>query len=165
MQKMCGACAMVINGSPALACSVFLRDIYGDMLVLEPLSKFPVIADLVVDRSIIEEELRRAEVYIGEFIGADIKEYEHIYLASKCLKCGLCLEVCPNYSRGERFFGALFANDAYLIHSMSKDRKKQIKKEYDEHFAKGCSKSLACRNICPMDIPTLSSVLKMNKGR
>ena len=165
MQKMCGACAMVINGMPALACSVFLRDIKGDMLVLEPLTKFPVVADLIVDRSIIDDELRRAEIYVGEYGGADKKEYEHMYLAAKCLKCGLCLEVCPNYSKGESFFGALFANDAYLVHGMSADRKKEIKKEYNEHFAKGCSKSLSCRDICPMEIPTLSSILKMNKGR
>ena len=73
MQKMCGACAMIINGVPALACSVFLRDLKGDELVLEPLSKFPVVADLIVDRSIIGENLRRAEMYLGEYKGSDKK--------------------------------------------------------------------------------------------
>ena len=165
MQKMCGACAMVINGTPALACSVFLRDIKGDTLVLEPLSKFPVVADLIVDRSIIEKNLRCAEIYAGKYESADKKEFEHMYSAAKCIKCGLCLEVCPNYIKGENFFGALFANNAYLVHSMSKDRKKDIKKEYNEHFAKGCSKSFACRDVCPMEIPTLSSVLKMNRRK
>lgn len=162
MQKMCGACAMIINGVPALACSVFLRDLKGDELVLEPLSKFPVVADLIVDRSIIEENLRRAEMYLGEYKGSDKKEYEHSYSVAKCLKCGLCLEVCPNYSRGQNFFGALFANDAYLLNSMSVDRKIIIKKQYNEHFAKGCSKSLSCQKICPIKMPTLSSIMKMN---
>lgn len=65
--KMCGACAMVINGVPRLACSAFLRDIKGDELTLEPLSKFPVIDDLIVDRSIIESNLHRARAYLGEY--------------------------------------------------------------------------------------------------
>lgn len=165
MQKMCGACAMVINGTPALACNVFLRDIPGDTLTLEPLSKFPVTADLVVDRSIISQNMQRAQVYLGKYEMAEAGEYEHRYAAAKCLQCGLCLEVCPNYDRGEQFFGALFANDIYLTCSSSQDRKKELRKEYDTHFAKGCSKSLACQKVCPMEIPTLASMLKMNARR
>ena len=53
MQATCGGCAMIINGIPALACATFLDEVKGKELVLEPLSKFPVIADLAVDRSII----------------------------------------------------------------------------------------------------------------
>lgn len=164
MQKLCGGCAMVINGTPALACGYFLSSVKGDVLTLEPLSKFPVIADLIVDRSIIEENLRKAKIYTGKYSGANEKEYEHCYSAAKCLKCGLCLEVCPNYSKGENFYGALFANDAFLTKSMSAERGTEIKKEYNKHFAAGCSKSLSCQKICPMEIPTLASILKMNRG-
>ena len=57
MQALCGGCAMVINGVPALACSTFADEVKGDELVLEPLSKFPVVADLIVDRSIIHKNL------------------------------------------------------------------------------------------------------------
>ncbi|MGN1104062.1 MAG: 2Fe-2S iron-sulfur cluster-binding protein [Candidatus Coproplasma sp.] len=163
MQKICGACAMVINGVPALACNTFLRDIKGDTLVLEPLSKFPVVADLIVDRSIIEENLKKSRIYTGEYSGISAKEYDHCYAAAKCIKCGLCLEVCPNYSKGENFFGALFANDAFLTKSMSKERAGEIKKQYNAHFAAGCSKCLSCQHICPMEIPTLASMLRMNK--
>lgn len=165
MQKLCGACAMVINGIPALACNTFLRDLKSEKLVLEPLSKFPVTADLITDRSIIEENLRKAEVYLGVFSKSSQKEYADQYSTAKCLKCGLCLEVCPNYGRGENFFGALFANNIYLVHSQSKNRKKELKKRYDENFAAGCSKSLACERVCPAGIATLSSMLKMNKFR
>ncbi|MGN0808111.1 MAG: 2Fe-2S iron-sulfur cluster-binding protein [Candidatus Coproplasma sp.] len=163
MQKMCGACAMVINGVPALACNSFLKDVKGDTLTLEPLAKFPVIADLIVDRSIIEENLKKARIYTGQFSGIDDKEYEHCYLAAKCIKCGLCLEVCPNYSKGENFYGALFANDTYLTKSASKERAAEIKREYAKHFASGCSKCLSCQHICPVEIPTLASMLKMNR--
>ena len=64
LQGMCGACAMVINGRPALACETFLRDLRSDMIVLEPLRKFPVVADLMVDRTVIQEYLKKANAYI-----------------------------------------------------------------------------------------------------
>ncbi|MDD6797661.1 MAG: 2Fe-2S iron-sulfur cluster-binding protein [Clostridia bacterium] len=163
MQKTCGACAMIINGMPALACNTFLRNISSKELVLEPLRKFPVVSDLIVDRSIIYENLKKAELYIGEYAGADKKEYEQQYQTAKCLKCGLCLEVCPNYNKGETFFGAMFANDSYISYTQSESRKKEIASEYKKHFASGCSKSLACVDICPVQIPTLASIGRMNK--
>ena len=162
LQGMCGACAMVINGWPALACEVFLRDIKSDTIVLEPLRKFPVIADLAVDRTVIQEYLTKANAYIEEYSGADTKEYEHMYLSGKCLKCGLCLEICPNYKGGESFYGAAFANDSYLISSRSASHKVALKGAYKEHFEKGCSKSLSCVNICPVKIPLLATIAKMN---
>ena len=58
LQAVCGGCAMIINGVPALACNTFADEVTKEELVLEPLSKFPVIADLVVDRSIIYENLK-----------------------------------------------------------------------------------------------------------
>ena len=161
MQKACGACAMVINGRPALACDTFIRDIKGN-LVLEPLSKFKVVTDLIVDRGIINENLEA--LYLGEKALYQEKEYEHQYSVAKCLKCGLCLEVCPNYSRGQNFYGALFANETYLAASQSeKERKKPVKVLYKKNFAGGCSKSLACSKVCPMNIPTLASIAKMNR--
>ena len=87
------------------------------------------------------------------------------YTAAKCLKCGLCLEVCPNYSNGKSFFGALFANRAFLAHSQSRDRKKELKKQYNVHFFAGCSKALSHEAVCPMEISTLSSMLYINRSR
>ena len=62
-------------------------------------------------------------------------------------------------------FGAAFANDCYLISSRSGTQREEIKGSYDEHFAKGCSKSLACEDVCPMKIPTLTSIARMNRNR
>ena len=163
LQGMCGACAMVINGRPALACETFLRDMEGDTLVLEPLSKFPVVSDLVTDRSAIQNNLLESNAYIQEYSASDPSEYEHRYIAAKCLKCGLCLEVCPNYTGKGDFYGAYFANDCYLISSRSAGS--GIKKEYDRHFAPGCSGALSCVDICPMKIPTIASMAKMNRRR
>ena len=163
LQGMCGACAMVINGQPALACETFLRDIGTGPLVLEPLKKFPVIKDLAVDRSIIYENLKEANAFIEEYQGSDPKEHDHQYSVGKCLKCGLCLEVCSNYKSGRKFYGAAFANDCYLINRRSSVHKEEIKASYKEHFASGCSKALSCVDVCPMKIPTIASIAKRNR--
>ena len=62
MQAVCGGCAMVINGVPALACAAYIDEVKGRELTIEPLSKFPVIADLIVDRSVIYENLLQAQL-------------------------------------------------------------------------------------------------------
>lgn len=162
LQKTCGSCAIVINGVPALACGTFIDIDKTKELTLSPLSKFPVICDLSIDRSAIYLRAKEAELYVKGDSKFDSKEYEHQYLASKCMKCGLCLEVCPNYKPGADFYGAVFANEDYLVSSVSTDNLKQ-KEAYKKHFEGFCSKSLSCQGICPANIPTLSSISKMNR--
>ena len=162
MQATCGGCAMVINNIPSLACETYVDKLKGNELVIEPLSKFPVVADLIVDRSIIYQNLNRAKAYLEEIALADNKQFEQQYSVAKCLKCGLCLEVCPNYKRGENFFGATFANESYLLNSQSTD-KTALVKEYKTHFGSGCSKALSCQKVCPMKIDTITSIMKMNR--
>ena len=163
MQAVCGGCAMVINGVPALACATYADEVKGEDLVLEPLSKFPVVADLTVDRSVIYENLNRAKAYLESQATSQMKHHEQQYSVAKCLKCGLCLEVCPNYHPGAEFFGAVLANESYLIASQSAEKKPQIVKEYKKHFGAGCSKALSCQTVCPAGIETLTSIMRMNK--
>ena len=163
LQGMCGGCAMVVNDTPCLACETFLKDLNADELTIRPLRKFPVIHDLVVDRSIIHQNLMQSDVFIGEYKPSSKKDHEHQYTAAKCLKCGLCLEVCPNYVNGASFYGALFANDCYLVASRNTAKGKEIRQMYHEHFAKSCSKSLSCMDVCPMQIQTIASIAKMNR--
>ena len=163
MQAMCGGCAMVINGIPALACATFADEVKGKELVLEPLSKFPVVGDLIVDRSIIYENLIQAKAYLENFAGNDKGQHNQQYSVAKCLKCGLCLEVCPNYHPGGDFFGAVLANESYLIASQTADKKAPVIGEYKTHFGAGCSKALSCQSVCPMKIETLTSIMRMNR--
>jgi succinate dehydrogenase / fumarate reductase iron-sulfur subunit len=163
MQAVCGGCAMVINGVPSLACATFADEVKGEALVLEPLSKFPVVADLIVDRSIIYENLISAKAYLDSAAKNDARQYEQQYSVAKCLKCGLCLEVCPNYRPGGDFFGAVLANESYLIASQAANKKSQVVKEYKTHFGAGCSKALSCQSVCPAKIETITSIMRMNR--
>ena len=163
LQGICGACAMVINGKPALAGETFVRDLKGKEITIQPLRKFPVIHDLVVDRSSIHDNLKQANVCIGEYQPSADIDHAHQYTAGKCLKCGLCLEVCPNYVNGHTFFGAAFANDCYLVASRNRAADKRIRTAYAQHFGKTCSKSLSCMEVCPMKISTLASMAKLNR--
>lgn len=169
LQGICGSCAMVINGVPALACETLVRELKGNEITIRPLQKYPVIHDLVVDRSVIHENLKQANIYIGEYQPepewSDAKKRQaqlNQYTAAKCLKCGLCLEVCPNYVNGKHFFGAIFANDCYLVSTRNRSKSYEIKKLYGEHFASGCSKALSCMDVCPMHIQTIASMAKLN---
>ena len=163
MQAICGGCAMVINGVPALACTTFADEGKGSTLILEPLSKFPVVADLIVDRSIIYENLNSAKAYLDGPAVSNKLRHAHQYSVAKCLKCGLCLEVCPNYRAGGAFFGAILANESYLTASQSEKAPAQLVEEYQTHFGAGCSKVLSCQNVCPAGIETISSIIKMNR--
>lgn len=154
---------MVINGTPALACATFADEVKGKELILEPLSKFPVIADLIVDRAIIYDNLNKARAYLESLATADKKQHEHQYSVAKCLKCGLCLEVCPNYHPGAEFFGAVLANESYLITSQSKDKNPDLINQYKNHFGAGCSKALSCQTVCPVKIETITSIMRMNR--
>lgn len=163
MQAVCGGCAMIINGVPALACATFADEVKGKELVLAPLSKFPVVADLIVDRSVIYENLVSVNAYLEDNAESSKRQHDHQYSVAKCLKCGLCLEVCPNYRLGGDFFGAVLANESYLIASQSGKKKPKIVKEYKDHFGAGCSKALSCQSVCPVGIETLTSILRMNR--
>ena len=122
-----------------------------------------MVADLMVDRSIIYENLNRAKAYIESNSVSSKQHHDHQYSVAKCLNCGLCLEVCPNYHAGGTFYGAVFANESYLIATQSAEKSVQTVKEYKTHFGAGCSKALSCQTVCPVGIETITSIMKMTR--
>ncbi len=151
LQKKCGACAMVINGVPALACDTMLARLKGTMVTLEPLRKFPTVADLRVDRSSMEERLRQFRIYREGTAdhGADATVLE----AGGCMQCGLCLEVCPNYYPGAEFGGMAAMNPAVRVMNGTEGKHlKSLRRSYVKTVYDGCGKSLACRDICPAGV-------------
>jgi hypothetical protein len=75
----------------------------------------------------------------------------------------ICNSPGRNYRPGGEFFGAVLANESYLVASQSTNKKSQVIKEYKAHFGAGCSKALSCQSVCPVQIETLTSILRMNR--
>lgn len=165
LQKKCGACAILVNGRPRLACDTFIRDyMKKDRLTLAPLSKFPIIKDLIVDRSILYNNLRDIKNYLEEEVRLTDKNTDTAYEASRCLMCGCCLEVCPNFYVGGDFYGAAsFVPATRLITAVGRGGAEELKREYREHIYKGCGKSLACKDICPAGIDMDKMLSKSNE--
>lgn len=156
LEKKCGACAMRINGYPRLACSIFLKDAakHGKIL-LEPLSKFPLVKDLAVDRSTMFEMLRTMKIWTQEKEESSYgQDYDLQYKAGKCLQCGCCLEVCPNFLSGGTFGGAAAMAEAYkaIEQNEQSDHRSEMISAYRTHFFSGCGQALSCRDVCPIKL-------------
>lgn len=162
LQKKCGACAMVINDRPRLACGARLSE-FKSVVKIEPLRKFPVIADLMVDRSVMFENLKTLRLWFEADANGKDKSMPVSYEASRCLQCGCCLEVCPNFHIGGKFTGTASAVPmARLLAQLPESQKKAMTDIYRHHVYEGCGKSLACRNICPAGLDIDEILLNSN---
>jgi len=112
LEEVCGACTMVINGQARQACSALvdrLLDDNPDAIELRPMTKFPVVRDLMVDRSRMFATLKKIKAWVpvdsyydlGEASRQSQENQEQAYVLSKCMTCGCCLEACPQYLKIE----------------------------------------------------------------
>ncbi len=112
LEEVCGACTMVINGRVRQACSAIVDRLLEDdpkQIELRPMSKFPVVRDLSVDRSRMFNALSRVKAWVNADSYYDMgpgprvsrSEQEQIYPLSQCMSCGCCLEACPQYTKVE----------------------------------------------------------------
>jgi succinate dehydrogenase / fumarate reductase iron-sulfur subunit len=112
LEEVCGSCTMLINGRVRQACSALvdrLLEQQPQQIELRPMSKFPVIRDLVVDRRRLFRALEKLQCWIqvdgyfdaGPGSRQSQEEQEHAYPLSKCMSCGCCLEACPQYGKVE----------------------------------------------------------------
>ena len=160
LQKRCGACAMRIDGRPGLACDTFLTEAVNGEMLIEPLRKFRCIEDLKVDRSIMQDNLKTIKLYHGSDSPVDEDETEDIYEASRCLQCGLCLEVCPEFYEGGDFYGMATG----VMYNRKLSGTVPDEGEYLSHIYSGCAKSLACRDVCPAGIDIDRLLVKSNRA-
>lgn len=112
LEEVCGACTMVINGRVRQSCSALvdrLLEEHEGEIELQPMAKFPVIRDLVVDRGRMFRALERVKAWVpvDDYYarGAGPKEsqdsQEERYPLSECMTCGCCVDACPQYSKVE----------------------------------------------------------------
>lgn len=112
LEEVCGACTMLVNGRVRQACTALIDDLdrnSGGEIELEPMTKFPVIRDLFVDRTRMFHSLKRVRAWIpvdgyhdagpGPIQGPE--DQEEAYPLSECMTCGCCMEVCPQYTKIE----------------------------------------------------------------
>lgn len=169
LQGLCGACTMLINGWPKLACKTFIDEElipkYYEKIRIEPLTKFPVIKDLKVDRSKLYNTMKDTTQWLETEAKINIEDVPFEYEMSQCLMCGMCLEACPNYNPENEFPGAPIAVSTSKIIEQEQDKKhvKKLQKEYKNKFYNGCVKALVCRDVCPMKIPTQEAISRMNR--
>ncbi|MEL7336473.1 MAG: succinate dehydrogenase iron-sulfur subunit, partial [Planctomycetota bacterium] len=112
LEEVCGSCTMVINGRVRQSCSALvdrLLEDNPDEIVLEPMSKFPVVRDLVVDRERLFRGLQRVKAWVPVDSYYDMgagerilrQQQEQNYPLSQCMSCGCCVEACPQYTKVE----------------------------------------------------------------
>src|SRR5438445_7609609 len=113
LEEVCGSCAMLINGQARMACSALI-DKLEQPIRLEPFSKFPVIRDLAVDRSVLFENLKAVKAWVpvdGTYdLGSGPRIYppeqEEAYPLSRCISGCCCMEACPQFNESTGFVGA-----------------------------------------------------------
>jgi succinate dehydrogenase / fumarate reductase iron-sulfur subunit len=112
LEEVCGACTMLVNGRTRQACSALVDRLLDEDptgFELRPMSKFPVMRDLVVDRSRMFRTLERIKAWIpvdgygdrGPGPKESQESQEMRYPISECMTCGCCLEACPQYGKVE----------------------------------------------------------------
>jgi len=173
LEEVCGACTMLINGKTRQSCSA-LVDKLAHPITLEPMSKFPLVRDLFVDRQRLFDDLKRAKAWVpvdgtydlgpGEPIPQELNDER--YPLSRCISCGCCLEACPQYTPANKFVGAAVISQVRLFndHPIGKALKgERLEVMMDEGGVADCGKAGNCAEVCPKDIPLLESIAAVQR--
>jgi succinate dehydrogenase / fumarate reductase iron-sulfur subunit len=175
LEEVCGSCTMVINGRVRQACTALIDRLspHGEMITLEPMTKFPLIRDLIVDRSRMFEQLKKVKAWI-EIDGSHAQGpgprqssvvQEITYPLSRCMTCGCCVEACPNVSSHSPFVGPFVISQVRLfnLHPLGKlHAGERLDAIMDDSGLEGCGKAMNCVEVCPKDIPLVESIAAMN---
>lgn len=112
LEEVCGACTMLVNGQTRQACSALVDKLLAEKpgsIELRPMSKFPVVRDLVVDRGRMFRALECVHAWIpvdgygdrGPGPRESQQGQEVRYPLSECMTCGCCVEACPQFTKVE----------------------------------------------------------------
>lgn len=179
-EGICGTCSLLINGEahgprhPAAACQIYMRDFRdGETITVEPFRArpFPLVRDLVVDRSSLDRI-----VQAGGFIAAragSAPEANSIPVpkhdadlameAAACIGCGACAAACPNAS-AMLFTSAKVSHLAFLPQG-APERTARVLKMVSRMDAEGfgnCTNTYECEAVCPAEI-SASFIAKLNR--
>ncbi|PIE05449.1 MAG: succinate dehydrogenase iron-sulfur subunit [Sorangium cellulosum] len=171
LEEICGACSMNINGGVRQACRALIEEIApkGETTVWEPLAKFPLVRDLVVDRSKMFEDRKRVKAWIevdgthelgpGPREGAEAQQVR--YALSRCMTCGCCLEACPNVNDSSAFWGPAAINHVryFNLYPTGKlPRRERLEATMQKGGVADCGKAQTCVEVCPKGIALIDSI-------
>lgn len=178
-EGICGACSMYINGRPhgplqTTTCQLHMRSFKGgDTITVEPwrASAFPVIKDLVVDRTAFDR-IQQAGGYIsvntggvpdGNEIPIPKKIADEAFDAATCIGCGACVAACKNASA--MLFVSAKVSQLALLPQGKPERKERVEKMVAQMDAEGfgsCTNTGACEAECPKGI-SLTNIARLNR--
>jgi len=182
-EGICGTCGMMINGvphgrqiagTPTTTCQLHMRFFKdGDTITIEPwrAKAFPVLKDLVVDRSAFDHIIQSGG-YIsvptgaapdGNAIPVPKPKADYAFDAAACIGCGACVAACPNAS-AMLFTGAKVAHLAALPQGQA-ERYDRVLRMVDTHDAEGfggCTNFAECEAVCPKGI-SIDVIAQMNR--
>jgi fumarate reductase iron-sulfur subunit len=166
---VCGSCGMMINGTPRLSCSAFLKEYYPGPVRVEPLANFPVERDLVVNLDDFMKKLKAVKPWIirkeekpvseGEYRQspaelANFKQY------SMCINCLLCYAACPVYGLQPDFVGPAALALAHRYNLDSRDEGQALRKEvvFSHEAVWECTFVGECSVVCPKDVDPAGAI-------
>ena len=179
-EGICGTCNMVINGRPhgslkgTTVCQLHMRHFNdGDTIVIEPwrATAFPVIRDLVVDRSAFDRiiqaggyiSVNTGQAQDGNAIPIDKETASEAFDAAACIGCGACVAACPNAS-AMLFVSAKVSQLALLPQGKVETRRRvqNMISQMDEEGFGMCSNITACEAECPKEI-SVEHIARLNR--
>lgn len=178
LEEVCGSCSMLINGYPRQACTALiepiLRETGKQVIVLAPFTKFPLVRDLIVDRTIMFENLKKVHAWIdvdgthtqGPGPKISPEKQQVMYSLSTCMTCGCCSESCPQVNAHSKFIGPapislvrLF-NANPIGHTQQALRLRPLMKEGG---ISDCGNAQNCVRVCPKNIPLTDSIAAIGR--
>lgn len=178
LEEVCGSCSMLINGRPRQACTALIEPILAETsnepILLAPFTKFPLVRDLIIDRTGMFENLKKVSAWIdtdGTFNrgpGPKVSQtsQEVRYSLSTCMTCGCCVEACPQSNQKSKFVGPqIFAQvRLFNLHPIGKMKQAQrLRPLMEEGGISDCGNAQNCEKVCPRHVPLLDSIAAMGR--
>jgi len=139
---------------------------------LEPLSKFPVVRDLAVDRSVLFENLKKVKAWIpidgtydlGSGPRMSAEDQEKAYPLSRCISCCCCMEACPQFNEDTGFVGAATISQVRLFNTHPTGqalKRERLTALMGDGGIQECGYAQNCVEICPKEIPLTTSIAEV----
>src|SRR3979411_1558022 len=168
LEEICGSCAMLINGRARMACSAFLDPLHPPIKI-DHFSKFPVVRDLSVDRSVLFENLKKVKAWVpvdgtydlGPGPRVTMEAQERAYPLSSCISCCCCMEACPQFNEDTGFVGAAAISQVRLFNTHPTGqalKRERLSALMGDGGIQECGYAQNCVEICPKDIPLTTSI-------